>query len=191
MEENIKMKIRTIIILIIGAFISFIASYACAVDWIIKLKSGQAWLVNLFYHPITGITSIVFLTLCVILIVEKISPGQIKKIRDYIDGNRRFNLIVILILITSLILLTINSYMLIMQSTSGIEIFRTLHILMGIISGISLTILILKPIANRLLDNSSKWQNYIIIIVIILIVVFIVSVLIAAAMGSLALGSRR
>ena len=183
MTENFEIKIRTVIILIIGALIMLALSYACVLDWINKIKTGQDWSVNLWYHPLTGVISIMFFTLSALFLLEKASSGQIKKIKDYLDGNKSVNLIVIIISVVSLILLIFNSYMLLEAGTSGVEGLIIFHTSMGIIFGVGLMILTLKPFFTQFINAPNKWQTYLLIIVIISVIVFSVIVIIGRAIG--------
>ena len=182
MEEDI-VKTRTIIILIIGALIMLALSYACVLDWINKLEKGEDWLVNLIYHPLTGVISIIFFTLAAVFGLEKSTPGRMEKIKRYLDENKQVYLIVIVITIVSLILLTVNSLMLLAAGTSGVEALVAFHTLMGILFGVALFISCSKIIIGLYLNNPQKWQNVIIIEVIIAIVAFTVIVIIGRAIG--------
>lgn len=183
MAENIELKLRTIIILIIGALVMLALSYACVLDWINKIETGQDWAVNLWYHPITGVLSIVFFTLFGLFLFEKTSSGKIKKIIDYFDEKNSVHKIVILTTIISLLLLIINSVMLLEAGTSGVEALIIFHTLMGIIFGVSLMILILKPFFTHFMKQPEKCQKNLLIIIIILIVIFVVIVIIGRAIG--------
>ena len=183
MAESIEIQLRTIILLIIGALIMLALSYACVLDWINKIETGQDWMVNLWYHPITGILGIVLFTLFGLFLFEKASSGQIKKIIDYLDERKSTHKIIFLLTVISLILLIINSVMLLEAGTSGVEGLIIFHTLMGIIFGISLMILILKPFFTRFMKQPEKCQKNLAIIIIILIVVFVVIVIIGRAIG--------
>ena len=185
MSENSKPKLLTIIVLFVGACVMLLLSYACVLDWIIKIETGKDWLVNLFYHPITGVISIIFFTLLVIFGIEKISPGRMEGIKNYLDEKKSVGLLFIVVAIISLILLIINSIMLLGAGTSGVEGLIAFHTLTGVLFGVSLMILILKSFISRYLNNPKKWQNYIIICIIVTIGVFVLIVLIARVMGLL------
>jgi hypothetical protein len=176
-------KTRTIIILIIGALIMLALSYACVLDWINKLEKGEGWLVNMIYHPLTGVISIIFFTFAIVFGLEKSTPGKMKKIKSYLDKNYKAYLMTILITIISLILLSINSIQLLAAGTSGIEGLVAFHTLMGILFGVSLFISCSKIIIGLYIKNPQKWQNVIIIEVIIAIVAFTVIVIIGRAIG--------
>jgi hypothetical protein len=181
--ESFEIKMRTVIILIIGALIMLALSYACVLDWINKIETGQDWAVNLWYHPLTGVISIMFFTLFVVFLFEKVSSGQIKKIKDYLEANKTVNLIVIIISVVSLILLLINSIMLLDAGTSGVESLVIFHTLMGITFGVGIMVLILKPLFTRFMNEPEKYQKYLLIIVIISIIIFSVIVIIGRAIG--------
>lgn len=185
MSENSKPKLLTIILLIIGACAMLFLSYGCVLDWINKIETGKDWLVNLFYHPITGVISIFFFTLFVIFGIEKISPGRMEGIKNYLEEKKSVVLLFIVVTIISLILLIINSYILLGAGTSGVEGLVAFHTLTGVLFGVSLMILILKGFISRYLNNPRKWQYYIIICVIVNVSVFLAIVLIARAMGLL------
>ncbi len=182
MEENI-VKTRTIIILIIGALIILALSYACVLDWINKLQSGEGWLVNMIYHPLTGVISIIFFTLAVVFGLERSSPGRMEKIKSFLEENKNINLIVIIITIVSLIFLVVNSLQILAAGTSGIEALVAVHTLMGILFGVTLFISCLKIIIGLYLSNPEKWQKVIIFEVIIATVAFIIIVIIGRAIG--------
>lgn len=176
-------KTRTIIILIIGAIVMLGLSYACVLDWINKLERGEDWLVNLIYHPLTGVLGIEFFTLAVIFSLEKATPGRIEKIRNYLEENKRANPIIFVITIIALILLILNSIILLAAGTTGVEVLIAFHTLLGIIVGIGLRIIFLKLIINKYLSNRRKWERIIELEVIICIVVFTVIVIVGRAMG--------
>ena len=182
MAEDI-VKTRTILILIIGALIMLALSYACVLDWINKLESGEGWLVNMIYHPLTGVISIIFFTLAVVFGLEKSTPGRLEKIKSYLEENQKAYLIAIIIMIVSLILLVVNSLQLLAAGTSGIEALVAIHTFMGILFGVTLFISCSKIIINLYINNPQKWQNIIIIEVIIAIIAFTVIVIIGRAIG--------
>ena len=186
MGEEI-VKTRTILILIIGAFIMLLLSYACVLDWINKLEKGEDWLVNLIYHPLTGVISIIFFTLAAVFGLEKATPGRMENFKNYLEEKKHAYLIVIVITIVSLILLTVSSLMLLAAGTSGVEALVAFHILMGILFGVSLFISCSKIIISLYISNPQKWQNIIVIEVIIAIVAFTAMVIVARAMGLLTL----
>jgi len=182
MAEDI-VKTRTILILIIGALIMLALSYACVLDWINKLEKGEGWLVNMIYHPLTGVIGIIFFTLAALFGLEKSSPGRMENIKNYLGDKKQVYLIIIVITIVSLILLTINSFMLLAAGTTGVETLIAFHTLMGILFGITLFISCSKIIIGLYLKNPPKWQNVIIIEVIIAIIAFTVIVIIGRAIG--------
>lgn len=183
MSEEIMPKTRTIIILIIGAIIMLLLSYACVLDWINKLEKGEDWLVNLIYHPLTGVLGIAFFTLAAIFGLEKATPGRIEKIRSYLEDTKRANLIIVVITIIAFIILIVNSIMLLAAGTTGVEILIAFHTLMGLIFGIGVMIIIFKLFINKYLSNRRKWERIIEFEVIICIVVFTVIVIVGRAMG--------
>ena len=183
MSEEIIPKTRTIIILFIGAIVMLLLSYACVLDWINKLKTGEDWLVNLIYHPLTGVLGIAFFTLAAIFGLEKATPGRIEKIRNYLEDNKRTNPIIFVITTVAFILLILNSIMLLAAGTTGVETLIAFHTLMGIIFGIGILMIILKLIINKYLSNRRKWERILELEVIICIVVFTIIVIVARAMG--------
>ena len=187
MSEEIIPKTRTIIILIIGAIVMLLLSYACVLDWINKLEKGEDWLVNLIYHPLTGVLGIAFFFLATIFSLEKVTPGRIEKIRNYLEDNKRSKPIIFAITIIALILLIINSIMFLAAGTTGVEILIAFHTLMGIIFGIGLMIIIFNLFINKYLSNRHKWERIIELEVIICIVVFTAIVIVARAMGLLSI----
>lgn len=187
MSEEIIPKTRTIIILIIGAIVMLLLSYGCILDWNEKLEKGGDWLLNLVYHPLTGVLGIAFFFLATIFSLEKVTPGRIEKIRNYLEDNKRANPIIFVITIIALILLIINSILILAAGTTGVEILIAFHTLMGIIFGIGLTIIIFKFFINKYLSNRHKWERIIELEVIICIIVFTALVIIARAMGLLAI----
>lgn len=187
MSEEIIPKTRTIIILIIGSIVMLLLSYACVLDWINKLEKGEDWFVNLIYHPLTGVLGIAFFALAVIFGLEKVTPGRIEKIRNYLEDNKRAIPIIFVITIIALILLIVNSIILLAAGTTGVETLITFHTLMGIIFGIGIMIIILKLIINKYLSNRRKWERILELEVIICIVVFTAIVIVARAMGLLSI----
>lgn len=183
MENNFKPNIRTIVILIFGALLMLIASYGCALDWKNKLEKGGDWSGNLFYHPLTGIISIIFFTMFAIFILERISPGWIKQMSDYIDEKNQVKIVLILNTILSLILLIGDAILLLEMYPANSSILVAIHIIMGILLGICLTLLILKSLISKFLDKPRKWQNIILIGVIIIIIIFSSWLIISASMG--------
>jgi len=183
MSEEIIPKTRTIIILFIGAIVMLALSYACVLDWINKLEKGEDWLVNLIYHPLTGVLGIAFFTLAVVFGLEKTTPGRIEKIRNYLEDNKRAKPIIFTITIVALILLIINSIILLEAGTTGVEMLIAFHTLMGIIFGIGVMIIIFKLFINKYLSNRHKYERMIEIEVILCIVILTVIVIVARAMG--------
>ena len=129
------------------------------------------------------VLGIAFFALAVIFGLEKVTPGRIEKIRNYLENNKRANPIIFLITIIALILLILNSIMLLAAGTTGVEILIAFHTLMGIVFGIGVLIIILKSIINKYLSNRRKWERMIELEVIICIVVFTAIVIVARAMG--------
>jgi len=187
MTENKTPKIRTILILLIGAIGMLLLSYACVLDWINKIEMGRDWSVNLIYHPLSGVISIVLFTLLFIFLYEKISSGFIEKIKNSLEEKKQIILIFLVIDIVSLILLIVNSLMILEAGTSGVEGLVAFHTLMGIILGVSLMLTVLKNFTSIYINNPEKCENYTLIIVIILLIVFIAIVAVARAMGMLTL----
>ena len=106
-----------------------------------------------------------------------------RKIIDYLDEKSSVYKMLILIAIISSILSIISSVMLLGAGSSGVEGLVIFHPLMGIILGVSLMILILKPFFTRFMKEPEKCQNNILIVVIILMVVFIVIVIVGRTIG--------
>jgi len=180
---EVIIKTRTIIVLIIGALIMLLLSYACVLDWINKLEKGGDWLVNLIYHPLTGVIAIIFFTLAVVFSLEKATPGRMERIKNYLEEKQQVYMIILVLTIISFILLTVNSIILLRAGTSGVEGLIAVHTLMGIIFGVLFFISSAKIIINLYLSNPQKWQNYIVIEVILLVVVFTVMVIVGRAIG--------
>ena len=187
MAENIEPKIRTILILLIGAIVMLLLSYACVLDWINKIEMGRDWSVNLVYHPLSGVISIIFFTMLFIFLFERLSSGFIEKIKNFLEEKKQIIVIFLIIDIVSLILLIVNSFMILEAGTSGVEGLVAFHTLMGILLGVSIMLTVLKTFTSKYLNDPGKCENYILIIVIILLVVFIAIVAVARAMGLLTL----
>ena len=187
MSEEIIPKTRTIIILIIGAIVMLLLSGLCVLDWINKLEKGEDWLVNLIYHPLTGVLGIAFFTLAVFFTLEKFTPGRIEKIRNNLEDNKQANPIIYAITIVAIILLIVNSILILEAGTSGVRILIAFHTLMGIIFGIGLMIIIFKLFINKYLSNRHKWERIIELEVFICIIVFTAIVIVAGAMGLLSI----
>jgi hypothetical protein len=183
MENNFKPKIVIILILIIGALILLIASYGCALDWMNKLEENGDWTGNVFYHPLTGVTSIVFFTLSVFFFLERISPGLMKQMCDYLDDKNQMKIFLVLITIISLILLIIDAFMLLVMYPANFSTLVVFHVAMGILFGICLTMLIIKSLTNKFLKNPSKWQKNILIFVIVILIIFASWLIISVSMG--------
>jgi hypothetical protein len=185
MEAKFEPKIRTIVVLIIGAFIMLVANYGCALDWINKLENGGDWFGNIFYHPLSGIITIIFFTMSAFFLLERISPGKMAKMSNYIDEKNQIKKVLILVTISSLILLLVDAAMLLSMYPAYFGVLVGSHIVLGVLLGLCLTIFIIKSLISKILDNPTKWQNYILIIVIITIIIFLIWLFIAAAMGNL------
>lgn len=183
MTERFKPKIGTILILIIGALLMLIASYGCAIDWTTKLESGRDWTGNLFYHPLTGVISIIFFTIFAFFLLERISPGKLEKMNKYIDEKNQIEILLLAIIIGSFIILIIDSIMLLAMYPTNFDILIIIHIITAILIGFCLSILILRAIIHKIINNPNKYQNYIIIGVVIIIIIFLLWLIISISMG--------
>lgn len=187
MTENLEPKIRTILILLIGAVVMLLLSYACALDWINKINAGIDWSTNLWYHPLSGVLGLILLTLSIVFILEKVSSGKMERLHNALGDKKQLKLVFLGIAIVSMVILIVSSYLLLEGGTTGVGALIILHTLMGIIFGVSFMILLLKGFISRYMNAPMKWQNYILIIVIILVVIFVTIVAVARAMGLLTL----
>ncbi len=183
MSENIEPKNRTIIILIIGAFIIFLLSYGCILDWINKIKTGQDWSLNLWYHPLTAIIGILFSILSIIFIIEKNSSGQIEKLKDFLESKKSVILVCIVITVIAFISIIISVYLILETGTTEFNGLVAFHMLMGVTFGVGLFMLLAKPFFINYINNPEKVQNYLQLIAIVLAIVLLTMVIVARAIG--------
>lgn len=186
MADNTKPKSLTFIILFIGAFGILLLNIGCILDWAKKLTLNVDYLVNVLYHPLSGIMSIACFFLIIILILERRTPGRLQKMVDYMNEKKKVSLIFVIITIISLVSLIINSNVLISETiagTSNVGVLTNLHAVLGILLGVSLMISIFKIIMAPYLANPDKWQKYTQIVTFIIFIVLLVLVIIGMALG--------
>ncbi len=183
-----KPNVLTIIALIISSLGMLLLTLGCVWDWINKISFNRLELsiVNVIYHPISGIISIVFFVLLVFFILEKISPGRLEKMRDYNSGKTKLMIVVMVIAVVSLIILIIDSVLLLnatIASTPDTLLLTILHDLLGIIFGISLTLVVFKTVISSYLKDPIAWEKKFSIIVIVVFIVFLVVVIMGIFTG--------
>ena len=183
MSENMEPKNRTIIILIIGAFIIFLLSYGCILDWINKINKGLDWSLNLWYHPLTAIIGILFSILSVIFIIEKVSSGQIEKLKNFLESKKSVIMVCLVITVIAFISIIISVLLILDAGTTEFNGLVAFHMLMGIIFGVGLFMLLAKPFFINYINNPEKVQNYLSVIVIVAAIVLLTMVIVARAIG--------
>ena len=187
MVDDSKPKILTIFALLIGALIILMLSIACVLDWVNKLKIGADWSVNLWYHPLTGVISIMYFCILVLFLMEKREPGKMQKIRANLENRKGYITIIYVLTIISFVLMTSSSYLLLISITSAVELLIAFHTLMGIIFGMGIMMSLLKQFISRYVKNPVKFQTNLVIIVIISVALFTVIVVIGRAIGLISL----
>jgi hypothetical protein len=186
MADQTKIKPLTIVILLIGALGILLLDIGCILDWIKKITLDVDFLVNALYHPISGVISISFFFLLIILLLEKSTPGRIEKIVDYLKEKKIFTRVALAITLISLILLIINSFVLLSETKAGtpnVGILTVLHAFLGILLGVFFIITITKIIMTPYLADPVKWQKLAQIVVIIVFLVLLILVIIGVAVG--------
>ena len=178
--EIIKPRVLTILILLIGGLGMLFMSYACVLDWIEKLNLDINWVVNAWFHPITGSLSMIFFCWLILFLLVRISLKNLKKFANFFNKKEVLSISVVLILI-SLIIIIISSYFLILEPENIILII--IHSLSGIIFGISMMISTSRVLVSSYQNNSEKTQKLIIIVVIAMLAVFMILVLIGRELG--------
>ena len=179
-------KMLTIIVLLIGSLGMLLLTLGCVLDWLKKIRLSIDYLVNVLYHPPSGIISIVFFTILVLFILEKMTPGRLEKLLDSINKKAKLMKTFMIIAVVLLILLAINSVLYLnatIESTSDVVIHSVLHNLWGILFGVSLTLALFKTLIAAYLKDPIAWQKYFSIVVIIVFVVFLVIVIIGMMTG--------
>ena len=90
-KDTTQPKVFTIVVLLIGSLGMLLLTLGCVLDWLKKISLGVGTtFVNALYHPPSGVISIVFFTLLVLFILEKITPGRLGKLLDSINKNTKF-----------------------------------------------------------------------------------------------------
>ena len=179
-------KVFTIVVLLIGSVGMLLLTLGCVLDWLAKISLSVDYLVNVLYHPPSGVLSIVFFTLLVLFILEKITPGRLEKLLDNINKKALLMKAFMLVAVVSLILLMINSVLFLnatSASTADVTIHAVLHNLLGIVFGVSLALATFKTLITSYLKNPIAWQKTFSIVVIIVFVVFLVIVIIGIMTG--------
>jgi hypothetical protein len=179
-------KVYTIVVLLIGSLGMLLLTLGCILDWLKKISLSVDYLVNVLYHPPSGVLSIVFFTILVLFILEKITTGRLEKLLDYINKKAILIKAFILIAVVSLILLMINSVIFLnatTSSTSDVAIHAVLHNLLGMVFGVSLALAFFKTLIASYLKNPIAWQKFFSIGVIIVFIVFLVIVIIGMMTG--------
>jgi len=186
MADNTKPKSLTFITLFIGAFGILLLDIGCILDWIKKVSLDVGYLVNVFYHPLSGVIAIACFFLIIVLFLEKGTPGRIQKMVDYLEEKKKIPLIFLVITLISAVLLVVNSVLLLSETkagTSNVGILTIFHALLGVILAVSLMIAILKTIMSPYLSGSDKWQKHMQIVISVVFVVLLVLVIIGMAVG--------
>ena len=179
-------KVGTIVVLLISSLGMLLLTLGCVLDWLAKITLSVDYLVNVLYHPPSGVLSIVFFTLLVLFILEKITPGRLEKLLDSINKKAILVKAFILIAVVSLILLMINSVLFLnatSASTADVAIHSVLHNLLGIVFGVSLALAAFKTLIVSYLKDPISWEKKYSIIVIVIFIVFLVIVIIGIMTG--------
>ena len=186
MADNTKPKSLTFITLFIGAFGILLLDIGCILDWIKKLTLNVDYLVNVLYHPLSGVIAIACFFLIIILFLERSTPGRIQKIVDSLNEKKKVPLIFMVITIVSLVLLIVNSLLLLSETkagTSNVGILTISHAFLGVLLGVSLLIAILKRIMSPYLSDPDKWEKHMQIVISVVFIVLLVLVIIGMAVG--------
>ena len=188
-EENAKWL--TIITLLIGGLGAFALSFACVLDWILKIEQGLDYSVNIIYHPIMALIAVFLFAAGLCLLREKRSPGHFKRIfTEITDYQSIVYIIAFAVGILSLFgLIFYNSPTMITQIAAGNNnpITVIFHLALGLLLGLSLFVGLLKFIILKYSKNPSKFQNFALLTVIVIIFLGIITVLIGRNLGLLAL----
>ena len=174
-------KLFTIVVLLIGSVGMLLLTLGCVLDWLKKISLSVDYLVNVLYHPPSGVISIVFFTLLVLFVLEKITPGRLEKLLDSINKKANLMKAFLLIAVVSLIVLMINSVLFLNATTANtpdVLIHSVLHNLAGVIFGVSLALALFKRLIATYLKDPIAWQKSFSIVVIIVFIVFLVVVII-------------
>ena len=186
MADNTKPKSLTFITLFIGAFGILLLDIGCILDWIKKVSLDVGYLVNVLYHPLSGVIAIACFFLIIVLFLEKSTPGRIQKMVDYLAEKKKIPLISLVITIISAVVLIVNSVLLLSETKAGsssIGILTMFHALLGVLLGVSLMIGILKGIMTPYLSNPEKWQKHMQVVVSVVFIILLVLVIIGVAVG--------
>ncbi len=186
MSEKTQPKIFTIVVLLIGSIGMLLLTLGCVLDWLKKISLSVDYLVNVLYHPPSGVISIVFFALLVLFILEKITPGRLEKLFDYINNKAQIMIAFIVIAVVSLILLLVNSVLFLnatQASSSDVAIHSVLHNVLGILCGVSFALTLFKTLIASYLKDPVAWQKIFSIVVIIVFVVFFVAVVMGLMTG--------
>ncbi|MHA1909322.1 MAG: hypothetical protein ACW98Y_18640, partial [Candidatus Thorarchaeota archaeon] len=84
-EEAARLRLYSM--LLIGTLLTFALSFACALDWNVKIEQNQEWLLNLIYHPIAGTISVLFLSFLTLYLIESRSEGTIKAFGNVLSSK--------------------------------------------------------------------------------------------------------
>ena len=158
----------------------------CILDWIKKVTLDVDYLVNVLYHPLSGVISISFFYILILLLLEKATPGRIEKTVNYLKEKKPFTNASMAITLISLVLLIINSVVLLSETkagTSNVGALTIFHAILGILLGVFLIISITKIIMTPYLANPAKWQKNAQIIALIVFIVLLILVIIGVAVG--------
>ena len=88
MVEKIKPKLSTIISLLIGGIIILLLSLGCVLDWQLKIKLNVDYLINVLFHPISGVICIIFFTLLILFVFEYKTPGKLESIKNSLEEKK-------------------------------------------------------------------------------------------------------
>lgn len=186
-NNEIAPRNRTIIIMLVGSILFFVYSFACVLDWIKKIELGRDTFLNIVYHPITGILSVICFVLFMIFISERYKPGTINRIHKTFKPS--YSIIAIIISVILLVIIYITSELLINTTEAGnSDIFMVVvHLIIGILLGLGIIACVIQILLSKFLIEPLKWENYLNISTIVLLVVLAGLVAIAGLMGLLAL----
>lgn len=180
-------RIRTIIIMLVGSILFFGYSFACVLDWIKKIELGMDTFLNIVYHPITGVLSVMCFVLSMIFIGERYKPGTVNRLQKTLKPS--YSIIAIIVSVILLVINYVTSVILIDATEAGNSdnLMVLIHLLIGILLGLGIIACVIQILLSKYLIEPVKWENYLTISVLVLLVVLAGLVAIAGLMGLLAL----
>ncbi len=173
--------------MLVGSLLFFVYSFACVLDWIKKIELGRDTFLNIVYHPITGILSVICFVLFMIFISERYKPGTINRLHKTFKPS--YPIIAIIVSVILLVIIYITSELLINTTEAGNSdiLMVVVHLIIGILLGVGIIACVIHVLLSKFLIEPLKWENYLNISTIVLLVVLAGLVAIAGLMGLLAL----